>query len=228
MIEVVRPSVELLTPVKELEYNKCLIERAARNCYKSEEYLGVDTDNFINKIMNLGHLSVIEHRSITVKFVIDRSASHQLVRHRLAAYSQESQRYCNYSKDRFGGKLGVICPPKIQANSEIFEEWKTLCEADYAFYVKACNAGIPAEDARSKLPNGCKTEVVSTFNLRVWRHVFKKRALDMHAQWQIRSVMQNALQILAQHCPLFFDDLCDKLQGKLDNRDLSDIIAGSL
>ena len=208
MITIVEPKAELITPVEHLvDYSK-LIEKAGRVCYKSESRTDSDSaTKFIESIIKRGHLSVIEHCSITYKFVLSRAASHQLVRHRLCSFSQESQRFCDY------GKLGfqVIVPPSIQnADGAQFDEF-TISMADaYGDYLSLRDSGIPPEDARFVLPNACKTEVVTTCNLRNWRHIIKERGLNPHAQWEIRKVMKDILYELNHYLPIFFSDLVEE------------------
>lgn len=233
-IIIVRPSVELITPPAFIAMYARIIEVCTRTCYKSEERLFQNTGGFIKSVtQKRKHESVIEHCSITVRFVFDRTASHQLVRHRISAFSQESQRFCDYTNDKRFEGMRVICPPKIQsANPDVFERWKTSCERAYSDYGYLRDAGIDPEDARSVLPGASKTEVCTTFNLRMWRHVFAERALNPRAQWQIRATMQQALTELNKLCPVFFSDLYEHLEEhadevntkgeKLDVRELAD------
>ena len=208
-ITVIKPKVELITPVEHLvDYTK-LLEKAGRTCYKSEERItGESANKFIRGIVRRGHESVIEHCSITYRFICSRVCSHQLVRHRLAAYSQESQRYCDY------GKLGfqVIMPPSIEAaDSFIKTRFLNNCEESYATYLYLSSSGVPVEDARFALPNAAKTEVVATYNLRTWRHVIKERFLNPHAQWEIKSLFQAILYELNHYLPVIFEDLVAKI-----------------
>lgn len=236
MIEIVQPHV---TIESSFEGIMPLLERAGRVCYRSEDKIGDDTaDGFIRGIIRRGHESVIEHASVSVRIICDRSCSHQLVRHRLAAYSQESQRYCDY------GKKGcqVICPPDIglptgtysmvnlggDAGWQIWFDkgliltkpnlvqrtWLRSVHTAYEDYMDLRTAKIKPEDARSVLPNAVKTEVFSTFNLRVWRHIFKERALNSHAQWQIRGIFRDLLDKFAKELPAVFGDLPD--HGDID------------
>ena len=139
---------------------------------------------------------------VTARFVCDRSASHQLVRHRLGAYSQESQRSVDYSDG-----LSVICPPSIRTRQELFDEWQAMIARIEEEYRRMVEAGIPPEDARSILPNCTVTTVIATYNLRQWRHVFRQRALNPRAQWQIRELMSDLLRQLHGLLPVVFEDL---------------------
>lgn len=229
-IKVRNPSVNIETPLEWIQDYSMLLEKFGRTCYKSENKIeDGSADSFIRKIIDLGHESVIEHLSITVRIICDRACSHQLVRHRIASYSQESQRYCDYAK---GDEqiLQVICPPKVaiippgtyEKISDGFwvDElecinivnqrscfWLDSVLGSYKSYIYLRDDGVPAEDARSVLPNATKTEVVTTFNLRQWRHVIRHRALNPKAQWQIRFIMSDILQQFSSLIPCVFQDL---------------------
>ncbi len=213
-ITIVKPSFEILTPVAQIQDYMNQLEIAGRTCYKSERLMTEDSSNkFVHMIIKSGHNSVLEHCNITVRIIGDRSMSHQLVRHRIAAYSQESQRYCNYGKKG----LQVILPLSIAKTQPEFGVkghdvdlvlgWNSFIEKAYSFYLHLLANGIPPEDARSVLPNATKTEVVTTFNLRQWRHVFVDRALNKKAQWQIREIMLSGLQQFKELLPVVFEDL---------------------
>lgn len=211
-IEIIEPHIEMLTPFFWLaEYPK-MIEQAGRTCYKSEDKITEESqEKFIKQLLKSGHLSVLEHLSITIKLVGDRSMSHQLVRHRIAAYSQQSQRYCNYSKKGFQ----MVLPPSVAEHNRLYD-WKQGIGNACSTYLRLLEDGIPPEDARSVLPNATVTEVVTTFNLRQWRHVFDLRALDNHAQWQIRGLMQTALWVFSTKVPFVFDDQAQRLRDFYD------------
>lgn len=207
MIKVIQPSVLLMT---EINYGFMLysIELAGRTCYKSEDGIGKDSsERFVRMLIKSGHESVLEHKSITVRFICDRSTSHQLVRHRIGSYSQESQRYCNYNKNE---ELEVICPPSIFENSTLYARWLQSMNQIYEDYKFFIFHKIKPEDARSVLQNAAKTEVVTTYNIRQWRHVIKERALNKRAQWQIRYLMNQVLDMFVEKMPVLFEDLKEK------------------
>jgi thymidylate synthase (FAD) len=213
MITVVEPKAKLVTPVSHLaDYTK-LIEQAGRTCYKSEERITNESaERFIRQIIRRGHESVIEHCSVTFRITCSRACSHQLVRHRIAAYSQESQRYCDYSKSGEDLGLQIIMPPSMNKLGETRGEFRAQVENAYDSYVYLRDKGVPPEDARFLLPNACKTEVVTTFNLRMWRHVLEERWLNKHAQWEIRKVMNDIAYELNHYLPVFFQDIVDRMQ----------------
>lgn len=160
----------------ELDESKLFnIERATRLCYKSEEKMGDKfSGDFLKGILKRGHESVIEHEKVTVYFVVDRGITHEIVRHRIGSYSQESTRYCNYSADKFGNEITVIEPFFYLEDENKYNEWKSICESIEKSYLKLINISKPQE-ARTILPNSLKTEIAVTFNMREWRHFFKLR-----------------------------------------------------
>ena len=189
------------------------IELAGRTCYKSEDRItDQSAREFVKRIMSSGHLSVIEHIFLTIKFIIDRGVSHELVRHRLASYSQESTRYANYSKNKFGNEITVIRPCFWEDTSPEYIEWKKSMEISEKVYLKLINMGARPEQARSVLPNSLKTEVVMTCNLREMRHVLALRCSNA-AHPQIREVMRPLLKDLHNRIPVIFDDIYQTIFG---------------
>lgn len=168
------------------EYLMGSIEEAGRTCYKSEGAITpLSYRGFIEKIIKSGHESVLEHEKLTARFIIDRGVSHEVVRHRIAAYSQESTRYCNYAGDKFGNEITFIKPWFFEEKPLAMDHWKTACKMAEEHYFALLNAGCLAQEARSVLPNSLKTEIVVTYNLREWRHFFRLRAAKAaHPQMQ--------------------------------------------
>lgn len=170
-----------------------LIESAGRTCYKSEGKTTCDSaPAFVNKLANIfKHESIIEHCSVTVRFICDRGISHELVRHRLAAFSQESTRYCNYGK---ADEITIIRQPWWEEGTPEFANWYNACLVCETAYLDLLARGASPQQARSVLPNSLKTEIVMTCNLREWRHVFRLRnSSKAHPQ------MQQLMKPLAEH-----------------------------
>jgi thymidylate synthase (FAD) len=187
------------------------IEKAGRTCYKSEDKITLDSaKEFIRKIMASGHESVIEHEKVSVRVICDRGVTHEIVRHRLASYSQESTRYCNYSKDKFGNEITVIDPCFWKSGSEEDNEklavWKKSIEDAEKAYFKLLELGASPQEARSVLPNSLKTEIVMTMNLREWRHFFKLRTTK-RAHPQMREIARPLLDEFKKRIPVIFDDI---------------------
>jgi len=183
------------------------LERYARICYKSEEKMK-DSDNssFLKKLIQRGHESIVEHEKVTTLFIVDRGISHEIVRHRIAAYSQESTRYCNYSKDKFGNEITVINPYFLIGRKKAYGYWEEACLAAEKNYIKMLESGCTAQEARSVLPNSLKTEIVVSYNLREWRHFFRLRC-DPAAHPQMRQVAIPLLLFFQKKLPVLFDDI---------------------
>ena len=186
------------------------IELAGRTCYKSENAITEDSANtFVKMLLKSGHHSVIEHIAITVRFICDRGISHELVRHRIASFSQESTRYANYSKAKFGQEITVIKPCFWEENSPEYTIWKKAMQEAETNYMTLIQQGVRAEQARSVLPNSLKTEVIMTCNIREWRHVLQLRC-DVAAHPQMREIMLPLLNELNSRLPALFNDLFDQ------------------
>ncbi len=188
-----------------------LIERAGRTCYKSESNISDGSaEKFIANIIKKGHESVLEHEKITVRIICDRGVSHEIVRHRIASFSQESTRYCNYSKDKFGNELTFIKPCFWNEDSDedknYFAEWKKSMEFAEKQYNTLIKMGAKPQEARTVLPNSIKTEIVVTMNLREWRHFFRLRT-DFAAHPQIREIALGILKEFKELLPSVFSDL---------------------
>jgi thymidylate synthase (FAD) len=181
-----------------------LIERAGRTCYKSEDKITNDSAvNFLRRIKTSGHHSVIEHAVASVKFITDRGVTHELVRHRLCSFSQESTRYCNY-----GGKgISVIIPVwyNIEDPGKPEVAWfDSMCQSEVA-YLTLLDLDWRPEQARSVLPNSLKTEIIVTANLREWGHIFNLRC-SLAAHPQIRELMISCREGFRQEVPILFDE----------------------
>ena len=189
------------------------IEAAARTCYKSEGKIQEGSAaKMVASLIKSGHEAMLEHASVTVKFVVDRGISHELVRHRLASFAQESTRYCNYSKDDFGSEITFIIPEYLEYKSEGWNIWKESMKQAEDAYFKMLDFGLSPQQARAVLPNSLKTEVVMTANIREWRHFFKLRALGTTGKPhpQMLEVAVPLLEDMKNLIPVVFDDLVMK------------------
>ena len=207
IMKIVKPSynIRLTSDPKDMMKN---IESAGRICYKSENKITDDSYvDFIKGLIERGHESVLEHSSITVSIVCDRGVSHELVRHRLASFSQESTRYCNYSNDKFGNEITVI-DPCYWEDKECpgYLHWRAACESAEHFYFKILHSGGTAQEARAVLPNSLKTEIFITANFREWRHILKLRR-DLAAHPQMREIMIPLGDELKELFPPIFSDI---------------------
>lgn len=241
-MRIIKPYYEILTPAEltrenvEAIYRR--IEEAGRTCYKSEERIAPGTaEKFVRAMVKNGHEAMLEHSSMTVKFVVDRGISHELVRHRLCSFAQESTRYCNYDKEKFGSEITVIEPCFFEAISpdvrtkiiEIlngkyelltddiakndrcvqYARWYDACAYAEKAYMDMLDAGAKPEEARDVLPNSVKTEIVMTANMREWRNILKLRAAGEHGMPhpQMLEVMIPLLNELREAMSELFGDI---------------------
>jgi thymidylate synthase (FAD) len=185
---------------------EALLERAGRICYQSQGQ--GHAGRFLRSRIREGHESIIEHASLTFEISgISRACSHQLVRHRIASYSQESQRYVDMSDPEF------VVPPAIAGNAEAMAVWEQFTQQLTDAYRKLRALGMRKEDARFVLPNATATRIVVTMNFRELRHFFRVRC-DPAAQWEIRTLAREMLRQAHALAPSVFVDLYERFVGE--------------
>lgn len=210
-MKVIKAGYEILTAiseggVEELQH----IEKIGRVCYKSEDKItsdGKSARKFVKMIIDRGHEAMIEHSSLSVKFIVDRGVSHELVRHRIASFAQESTRYCNYSKDKFDNGITFIKP--FFFDDTKYQRWLAAMADAESAYLDLLNSGATPQEARSVLPNSTKTEIAITANYREWRNFFKLRTAKA-AHPQMREVTIPLLKELKEKLPIIFDDIIEE------------------
>ena len=233
-MKLIKPGYNILTPI-DPNYILKAIEYAGRKCYKSEDKIteGIESaETLVRRLVASGHHSVLEHQSLSVEFICDRGISHELVRHRLASFSQESTRYCNYSKDKFDNQVTFVIPPwctvqpgeyKADILGSIITNEYEVPDMDVASwiwftamlraensYIKLLEEGWLAQHARTVLPNSLKTEIVVTANIREWRTIFTQRcAPAVHPQ--MKEIMRPLLAELKGVLPVLFEDIHPEL-----------------
>jgi thymidylate synthase (FAD) len=213
-MKVIPPSFKILSMPEGASILK-MIESIGRTCYKSEEKITPDSaPDFVRRLVRSGHHSVIEHVTITVLFVCDRGVSHELVRHRLASYSQESTRYVNYAKGKYGQGLTVIRPFFWPEGSAAYGEWLAAMEQAEKSYLALIRLGARPEEARSVLPSSLRTEIVMSCNIREWRHVIGLRS-SKASHPQMREIMLPLLEEFHRLMPVLFDDLYETYQADI-------------
>ena len=218
----IKASYEILTPIskdgiQELQH----IERIGRVCYKSEDYITEDGESakkFVAMLIKNGHEAMIEHSILSVMFTVDRGVSHELVRHRIASFAQESTRYCNYARDKFGSECtfiniedGIRLDNKMKSMTSeeielVISEWANAMIDAENHYMKLLDLGATPQIARSVLPNSTKTNITITANYREWRNFFKLRVPGT-AHPQMREVTIPLLKELKERIPVIFDDI---------------------
>jgi thymidylate synthase (FAD) len=210
-MKIVKPSIDVTFFMPDngesVERN---IEYAARTCYKSEEKItNTSAARFVRKLRKRGHHAMLEFGYATARITADRGLTHELVRHRLASFAQESTRYCNYSKGKFTSEITVIAQPGIEIGSDEWTVWKNTMFHIEEAYMKLLKMGVKPEIARSVLPIGLKAEITIGANLREWRHIFKMRCASS-AHPIIRGVMLEALEEFADYMPSIYEDLAEE------------------
>ena len=215
-MQIIKAGYEIMDPLNGAEILK-KIEKVARVCYKSEDMIREGTaENMVRALVKRNHTAMLEHFSFSVKFTVDRGVSHEIVRHRVASFAQESTRYCNYGTK--GGEITVIEPCYLKADgvevytenwSERYGAWIRACEEAEKSYLRMIADGASPQEARAVLPTSLKTEIVMTANLREWRHFFNLRACGATGKPhpQIMEVAVPLLKELKQIIPVVFDDL---------------------
>lgn len=207
------PSAELINPISERDAVNT-IAKAGHNCYRSEKLSDTFDDelDFVARLVNRNHTSPLEHVSVTAKIVTDRGVTHELVRHRIGAYSQESTRYCNYSADKFDNSITVVKPSGIKTNTPAYNTWKQSMRHAENAYFDLLEDGCKPEDARAVLPTCLEATIYVTYDISMWRHVFKMRMLNKRAHPDMRNTMGVVLQAMHAQYPNLFGDIWADVQ----------------
>ena len=208
-MKIIKPSFEILTPIDKASIYK-QIESIARTCYKSEDKITDESaPKMVKGLLKRNHLAMIEHAHVSVKFICDRGVSHEIVRHRIASYAQESTRYCNYSQGKFGNEITVIKPLFFDEGTPEYIIWEESCMQAEKAYNELIEMGRSPQEARSVLPNSLKTEIVVTMNLREWIHFFNLRALGTTGSPhpQMKEIAMMVLEEFSNQIPEIFGDM---------------------
>lgn len=225
-MQFISPTYTILSP----DFSKCpdaekdlckMIELAARTCYKStDKIMEGSAEKICKNLIARGHEAMLEHASITVLFTVDRGITHEAVRHRMASFAQESSRYCNYSKEKFGSNIRYIdLRPALEIDpvtsklgkipkDAIIQEWMDACRDAEFHYLRMIELGCTPQIARAALNNSTASELVVTANIREWRHILSLRAVGTTGKPhpQMEEIMVPLLRDLATHLPSLFAD----------------------
>lgn len=183
------------------------LELAAKQCYRSQDNIKEESyDKFLRGCISRGHESVIEHEKITIRMCCDIGVYKDLTRHRLASFSIESTRYCNYSKDKFDNNITFVYPCNIEEGTPEYGLWQNAMVEIEQNYNAMAEIGCKPDQLRLLLPHSTAAEVVMTANIREWRHILKLRA-DSHAHPAIQQLMIPLLLYFKQEMPALFDDI---------------------
>ena len=214
-MKVIKSNVEIITPITD-DLLK-IIEVAGRTCYKSEDRITEDSaESFVSRMINANHGAMLEHAYVSLRITCDRGVSHEIVRHRVASYAQESTRYCNYSKEKFGNQITYIDPVhgfmlenktySMEQLDAIMTTWMNACEDAERHYLRLIELGCTPQMARGVLNNATKTEVFVTMNIREWRHFISLRSSPA-AHPQMREIAQEVLRIFREKLPVVVSDI---------------------
>lgn len=217
-MKVVKSYYEILTPISDGGHDElAMIEEVGRTCYKSEAKIdSTSSKKFIQNIINRGHEAMLEHSILTVKFTVDRGVSHEIVRHRLASFAQESTRYCNYAGDKFDNQISVIdlasgfqYDLSKENDKAKYDIWVTAMQNAEKAYFRMLELGATPQEARSVLPSSTKTDIQVSMNYREWRHFFKLRVSGTTGSPhpQMKEVAKKLLYELKSKIPIIFDDI---------------------
>ena len=216
-MKIVKPSIKILDVIDQISILQRL-ELIGRTCYKSEDRISSSSCiEFVRKIIKSGHHAIIEHYNISVRVICDRGVTHEIVRHRIASYAQESTRYCNYASGKFGNEITVVEPCFWQPETPgeindyyIADEKKRVWSATMLYteaaYQRLIELGASPQEARSVLPNSLKTEIIITMNLREWRHFLTLRT-SKAAHPQMQEVSKMILKEFKEKLPVIFEDI---------------------
>lgn len=217
-MKIVKSNYEILTPISDGGIDElAMIEKVGRTCYKSESKIdSASAKRFVENLIRNGHEAMLEHSILTVKFTVDRGISHEIVRHRLASFAQESTRYCNYSNSKFDSQITVIDPStgfeydlEKENDRAKYEVWMSAMENAEKAYFDLLKLGASPQEARSVLPNSTKTDIQVSMNYREWRHFFKLRTVGTTGSPhpQMKEVATALLKELKNRISVVFDDI---------------------
>ena len=204
-MKLIEPSFEILF-IEDGDTILKRLELAGRTAYKSEDKITSESaPKFVHMLLHeKRHESVIEHGVITVRFICDRGVTHEIVRHRISSFTQESTRYCNYGKGKFGSEI-TLSPMMDNLNTDQINRRVALYNEIEKVYLAEIAEGISPQQARDNLPTCLKTEIVMTANYREWRHFFKLRTAP-NAHPQIRKLATSLVTEFKKRVPVLFDD----------------------
>lgn len=204
-MKIIKPVVE----IEKVDYNKMMknLERACRTCYRSEDKITEESyKTLLKNCINRGHESILEHEKITIRMTCDIGVYKDLTRHRIASFSIESTRYCNYGKDKFDNQIKFIEPVNIEKNTELYKEWQKSCEEIEKHYIKMAELGATPDQMRMLLPHSTAAEVTMTANIREWKHILSLRCTK-HAHPAVEQVMIPLLLHLKKNMPEIFENI---------------------
>lgn len=204
-MKIIEPSIQ----IEKVNYTKVMknLERACRTCYRSEGKITEDSyKTLLRNCINRGHESILEHEKVTIRMTCDIGVYKDLTRHRIASFSIESTRYCNYGKDKFDNQIKFIKPVNIEEESELYVGWYKTCQTIEKNYIEMANEGATPDQLRMILPHSTAAEVTMTANIREWKHIFSLRCTN-HTHPAVEQLMIPLLLHFKKEMPEIFENI---------------------
>ena len=201
--------IEPVIQIEKVDYKRIMknLERACRTCYRSEDKITDESyKTLLRNCINRGHESILEHEKVTIRMICDVGVYKDLTRHRIASFSIESTRYCNYGKDKFDNEIKFIKPVNIEEGTKLYEEWKKACETIEICYKEMAKEGATPDQMRMILPHSTAALVTMTANIREWKHILTLRS-TRHAHPAVEQVMIPLLLHFKENMPEIFSDV---------------------
>ena len=192
------------------------IEEIARTCYRSEDKITADgksAEQIVKALVNAGHWAMLEHATISMRYLSNIAAYKDLTRHRHGSYAIESTRWCSYNKGKFGSEIKFLDPVEIPKDSLKYQVWLNSMEQAETNYMNLASMGAKPDELSLVLPQSTAAEFVITANLREWNHIFELRAVG-HSRPCVRQIMQPTLAMFHKEIPIVFDDVYNKMEAE--------------
>ena len=211
-MKIVEAQITQITPLNGRAMLK-QIEEIARTCYRSEDKITADgksAEQIVKALVNAGHWAMLEHATISMRYLSNIAAYKDLTRHRHGSYAIESTRWCSYNKGKFGSEIKFLDPVEIPKDSLKYQVWLNSMEQAETNYMNLASMGAKPDELSLVLPQSTAAEFVITANLREWNHIFRLRAVG-HSRPCVQQIMQPTLAMFHKEIPIVFDDVYNKM-----------------
>lgn len=204
-MKIIEPTMQ----VEKVDYKQIMknLERACRTCYRSEGKITEESyKTLLKNCINRGHESILEHEKVTIRMVCDIGVYKDLTRHRIASFSIESTRYCNYGKDKFDNEIKFIKPVNMEEGTELYNRWYSTCKTIEENYIEMSKLEATPDQLRMLLPHSTAAEVTMTANIREWKHIFSLRCTK-HTHPAVEQLMIPLLLKFKKEMPEIFGNI---------------------
>jgi thymidylate synthase (FAD) len=204
-MKIIEPTIQ----VEKVDYKQVMknLERACRTCYRSEGKITEESyKTLLKNCINRGHESILEHEKVTIRMLCDIGVYKDLTRHRIASFSIESTRYCNYGKDKFDNQIKFIKPVNMEEGTELYNKWYDTCKIIEQNYIEMSKLEATPDQLRMMLPHSTAAEVTMTANIREWKHIFSLRCTK-HTHPAVEQLMIPLLLKFKKEMPEIFDNV---------------------